>query len=168
MRKLFPGTFLDFKFGILENQPFSKMSARNVHLLPVSGLPPGCVWSVLPAALRRPQKKHALDFWSMYLMLFCHFKRFQDQEQGVTLGLSGGATRNRGDLRSEDTLYFRDAFQETLRFLPGTLRDCILLTNQKKTTTYTRYMLQNSRAVFFLRSPKRRRQPPTDAQGWET
>ena len=33
--------------------------------------------SELPAALRRPQKKHALDFMSMYFMCFVIFKRFQ-------------------------------------------------------------------------------------------
>ena len=33
--------------------------------------------SELPAALRRPQKKHALDFVSMYLICFVLFKRFQ-------------------------------------------------------------------------------------------
>ena len=41
------------------------------------GLPPGCVWSVLPAALRRPQKKHVPGFWSMYfvyLIVFCWFQ----------------------------------------------------------------------------------------------
>ena len=63
------------------------MSTQNVHLLPVSGLPLGCVVSVLPAALRRPQKKHALDFWSMYLMFLLSF-----------LTISGSGTR--GDLRS--------------------------------------------------------------------
>ena len=31
----------------------------------------------LPAALRRPQKKHVLDFVSMYFMCFVIFKRFQ-------------------------------------------------------------------------------------------
>ena len=35
-----------------------------------------CV-SALPAALRRPQKKHVLDFVSMYFMCFVIFKRFQ-------------------------------------------------------------------------------------------
>ena len=34
------------------------------------GLPAGCVCDALPAALQNPQKKHALDFWSMYLMGF--------------------------------------------------------------------------------------------------
>ena len=33
--------------------------------------------SELPAALRRPQKKHALDFMSMYFICFVIFKRFQ-------------------------------------------------------------------------------------------
>ena len=37
--------------------------------------------------------------------------------------------------------------------------------SRQKYTKSTRYMLQNSRGVFFLRSPKRRRQPPPDAQG---
>ena len=34
------------------------------------GLPAGCVCDALPAALQNPQKKHALEFWSMYLMGF--------------------------------------------------------------------------------------------------
>ena len=33
--------------------------------------------SELPAALRRPQKKHALDFMSMYFICFVIFKWFQ-------------------------------------------------------------------------------------------
>ena len=33
--------------------------------------------SELPAARRRPQKKHALDFVSMYVICFVIFKRFQ-------------------------------------------------------------------------------------------
>ena len=41
-------------------------------------------------------------------------------------------------------------------------------TNRYISTKYTRYMLQNSRGVFFLRSPKRRRQPPPVAQCWGT
>ena len=33
--------------------------------------------SELPAALRRPQKKHTLDFVSMYFICCVLFKRFQ-------------------------------------------------------------------------------------------
>ena len=41
-------------------------------------IPKPCVSvSELPAALRRPQKKHALDFVSMYFMYFVVFNRFQ-------------------------------------------------------------------------------------------
>ena len=40
-------------------------------------VPPSCASvSQLPAALRRPQKKHALEFWSMYLVDFVDFCRF--------------------------------------------------------------------------------------------
>ena len=40
--------------------------------------------------------------------------------------------------------------------------------NRQQSTKSTRYMLQNSRGVFFLRSPKRRRQLRPDAPWWET
>ena len=36
----------------------------------------GASVSELPAALRRPQKKHAPGFWNMYFLDFVIFKRF--------------------------------------------------------------------------------------------
>ena len=50
--------------------------------------------SELPAALRRPQKKHALDFVSMYFMCFVIFNRFEGplEEQKSKYGRSAQMT----------------------------------------------------------------------------
>ena len=48
---------------------------------------------------------------------------------------------------------FPDGFQFSMR-------DPQIVKNRQKSTNSTRYMLPKSRGVFFLRSPKRRRQPP--------
>ena len=73
MRKLFPDTFQDFNVQILKSQHFQKMSKFRLIIDIRTGfkVPPSCASvSQLPAALRRPQKKHALELWSMYLVDF--------------------------------------------------------------------------------------------------
>ena len=86
------------------------MSTRNVHLLPVSGLPPGCVVSVLPAALRRPQKKHAPGFWEHVSCVFCRLllmcMNLPALGSPSRVRLCGGCLRRFGDLRKNTPLEF--------------------------------------------------------------
>ena len=58
-----------FKFLMLEKHTFGE----NGLVCRFQGLPPGCVWSVLPAALRRPQKKTRPGILKH---VFCVFDRF--------------------------------------------------------------------------------------------
>ena len=80
IRKLFPGTFQDFNFNILEKSIFlenvGNVDYKHTYVYRFQVSQPCASVSELPAALRRPQKKHALEFWSMYLVDVVDFCQF--------------------------------------------------------------------------------------------
>jgi len=85
MRKLCPGKFQDFNFEILKSRYVCKMSNMpaiySYTCVLFTGFKvsqPCASVSQLPAALRRPQKKHTpLDFGSMYLAEFVILNNFR-------------------------------------------------------------------------------------------
>ena len=74
MRKLFPGTFQDFNFDILKMLRFLENIENTDYTNTfVTGFRSPSPVRLCPSCLRRfgdLRKKHALEFWSMYLVDF--------------------------------------------------------------------------------------------------